>query len=612
MVVDSTTTDNDVLNLAMNSYASTQAVVTNIETINATSAYASVGFDAANATGTKTLNLAAGIDGAVATAEGVSSSKVAKVVAGNNVGTLRVNSVNAVTTGTGTSVAVDAGKAATVAVGNTGATATDTYDVTVAAGSTTTLAAGTGGTDTFTLNLSGGAYTLTIANGVAGTADINVLNIVAGGSAASTITLSSATHELAGSSTGDAVNIRGTQNVRIIGNGDVFSGTDALNGATFTKAAGAGTVTLESNAALAAASFFNRAAVDRLVLSTAATARDITINDNTELAMTFANGSQVYNVGNTSTAGTIANGGGTLKLSLEGTSSSNAVQTSITTGAAVGTTVITNSTRDSTITTLNTHASAATIDTVVVSGSKNLTVGTWTASAAEVFTASGLTGNLILTVGATGASVIGGSGADTITGGAQADSLNGGAGADRIVGTIDAAADTMTGGSGSDVFVVGDITGQDTITDFSVNDATRGTDVIALSGALLTDQLVNGAGADVANGTAAKVLQVSGSTTAAAADNVFVLTGTTFATAAAVATAVQAGGTRVITLGGNSAANNDYLLVWSDGTDSYVSAYLNATGTATALAGGTMTQLVKLTGLASVDTLTSANFAFVA
>jgi len=328
--------------------------------------------------------------------------------------------------------------------------------------------------------------------------------------------------------------------------------------------------------------------------------------------LTFANGTTTYDVGNTSTAGTIANGGGTLKLSLEGSTAANAIQTSITTGAAVGTTVITNSTRDSTITTLNTHASAGTVDTVVVSGSKNLTVGTWTATGGEVFTASGLTGNLVLTIGATGASVIGGSGADTITGAAGADSMNGGAGADRINGSIDAAADTMTGGNGSDTFMVGDITGQDVITDFSVNDASKGTDVIALSTTLLTSAFQDGASASNAAGTAAKVVQVSGATTTAAGDNVFVLTGTTFANAAAVATAVQAGGTRVITLGANSAANDDYLLVWSDGTDAYVSGYLNATGTATALAGGTMTQLAKLVGLTSVDTLGSANFAFVA
>jgi len=613
VIVDASSTDSDVYNLTVNSYSSIQGVVTNVETINVTSAFASVGYDAANTTLTKTLNLVSSIPSSTATVAGVTATKVASVNAGSNVGILNVNSGAAITDGTSGTVTVNAGDATTVAVGHTGNTGSDTYSITTKAGTTLTLSGGTAGTDTFTLNLGGGTTTVNVANGVAGTGDINVLNIASGGSSSNTLVLSSTTHELTSAGSSDRVTITGDQNITIRGDGDVFSGTSATNGSLFVKS-GKGLVTLESNAGLGAASFFNRAAVDNLRLSTAATGQDITINENTNLVMAFANGTQSYDVGNTSTAGTVAAGAGTLKVSLEGTSATNAIQASMTTGAGVGTLVITNNTIDSTITTLNTTATATTVDTVVASGSKALTVGTWTATAGEVFTANGMTGVLTATIGANGATLIGGSADDVLTGGGASDNIRGGAGADTINGG--AFADTLTGGTGSDQFLLRDAATIDTITDYSASGA-NGADVLALrivtTGTLGAATIATGAGnAYIAAGTTASVKQVSAATTLAAGQNVFAITGT-FANAAALQTAIEAGGTRQLTFANATTAGDDILVAWSDGTDAYYG-WVNIASAATTITAtnATFTGIATLTGITDVSTLTAGNFLFLA
>jgi len=106
-----------------------------------------------------------------------------------------------------------------------------------------------------------------------------------------------------------------------------------------------------------------------------------------------------------------------------------------------------------TISTL-TLATATNAQTINVTGSKNLTVSTLTASAqGTTFDATSFTGVLTTTVGANAATVVGGAGNDTITGGTAADLLVGGAGNDSITsgavatGTV---ADTIIGGAGAD------------------------------------------------------------------------------------------------------------------------------------------------------------------
>lgn len=613
VVIDSSTADSDVMNLALSNYTSVQATVTNVETINVTGQYASVGLDAANVTGTKTLNLAAGISGATATVAGATSAKVASVVAGSNVGTLNVNSGAAVTSGTSGAITVNGGSATTIAVGHTGATGSDTYNVTAAVGSTTTLAGGSGGTDTFTLNLAGGASTLTISNAAAGTGDINVLNLVSN-TATNTVTLGSATHTVVGTSTGDGIVVSGTSNLVLKGNGDVLANIGGTGTRTateaLTKASGyTGTVEFQNTGTMTGAGFLNKATgLDKFTISTA-TGANLTVSENTTINFNVDNGSRTYDVDNNTTT-QIAAGGGTLKVALTGTSAANATQTSMTTGQGVGTLVIANDTIESTITTLNTNATATTVDTVVVNGSKDLSVGTWTATTNEVLTATGLTGKLTITVGANAATVIGGSGNDSITGGGAADNLRGGAGNDTINGG--AFADTLTGGTGDDRFVIANGATTDTITDFSIS-GTNGTDVIAFS---IADTSIlsapkDGNAAAIAAGTAPKVVHVGAATTLAAGQNIVVVDGT-FATSAVMEVAIEASGSRALTLASAPSANDDIIVVWTDGTNAHIGGYNLATTATTPTAAGAYTELVTLTGITDVTAIATANFLFLA
>ncbi len=608
MILDSTDTDTDVFNVFMNSYSSIPATITKIETVNATGIYASVGFDAANATGIKTLNLAAGIFGATATVAGAAAFKAAKVVAGANVKQLNVNTL-AITSGTNGTVTVDAGTATTIAIGATGATGSDTYNLTMAAGSTTTLSAGSGGTDAFTLNLPGGATVLTITNSAATTGDINTLAINSN-TAANTVTLSNATHYLAGNATGDLVTVGGTFALTIKGDGDVISNTARTTGVAITKASGAGTVTFENNAALSGG-FFNRAVVDVINLTTLATAKDVTVNEATTLKMSVANGSQAYDVDN-DTATAMAAGAGMLKMDLTGTSAANAIQASVKTGAGVGTLIITNNTIDSTFTTLDTSTTAKTVDTVVLSGSKNLTIGTWTATAHEVMTGGGLTGNLTVTIGANSATVIGGPGNDTITGGGAADNLLGGDGNDVLSGG--AFADTITGGTGNDRIILADKATIDTMTDFSIS-GTNGVDVIAFSvtdaGGTVFDAPKDGNAAAITAGVTAKTVLVSAAKTLAAGDNVVVLSGT-FTSVETMEAAIEAAGSRQLTFATGLSIGDDVVIVWSDGADSHVGTYNAAAGATTLSATGTYTEVLTLSGVPSVNAIASENFLFVA
>lgn len=591
LIIDTSTADTDILNVSMNSYVATTATITNVETINATGVYASVGLDLTNVTGTKALNLASGVSGSTATAANVASSKVAAITSGANVGTLNVTAAAA---GTGANVNVTAGSATTT-VAVTGGAGADTLTVNAVAASTLTLD-GAAGADAFTINLAGGANSMTVT---AGTIEKLTLN---SNTAANTITLANA-NAIAGVATGDVVTVGGDQALTIKADLDAFSSAALGTNVSVVKAAGAGVVTLQNTAGLTNG-FLNRAVVDAINLTTA-TGADLTINQDTTLKMSVANGSQAYDVGN-STSTALTAGSGTLKMDLTGTS----VQTSVTTGLAVGTLVLTNNTIASELTTLDTNGTATSVDTVVVSGSKDLTIGTWTATTNELLTATDLTGKLTITVGANAATVIGGSGNDSITGGGAADNLRGGSGNDTINGG--AFADTLTGGTGDDRFVIANGATTDTITDFSIS-GTNGTDVIAFS---IADTSVLSAPKDgnavaITAGTVAKAVHVSAATTLAAGQNIVVVDGT-FATSALLEVAIEANGSRALTLASAPTANDDIIVVWTDGTNAHIGGYNLATTATTPTAAGTYTELVTLTGVTDVSSIATSNFLFIA
>jgi hypothetical protein len=144
-----------------------------------------------------------------------------------------------------------------------------------------------------------------------------------------------------------------------------------------------------------------------------------------------------------------------------------------------------------------------------------------------------------------------------------------------------------------------------TITNFQAG--TSG-DVIGLDETAL-GAIIGGDGADDVDSVAVLILEATATDTIAAGENVLVLSGAIFATAALAEAAIENNGSHEVILAGANEANDDLVVVWSDGSSSFVGTY-NITTTATTDLEGALTQLIEITGVdASVaGTLVSANF----
>lgn len=288
--------------------------------------------------------------------------------------------------------------------------------------------------------------------------------------------------------------------------------------------------------------------------------------------------------------------------------------------------------------------------TVNVSGTEAVTIDT--AIGADVINASGLSGAFTMsdatgsslaqtiTGGAGADSLVGGGGIDVIDGGSGADAILGGSGADSLTGGL--GADTITGGAGNDSVILTEGTASvdrvvlnssgagtelDTITGFAT---TAAGDNIAISFGGLnaavtglraggTSALADHAGSAIGGAVAGALATLTGATTLTAG-NAFVLRGTNLASTSDVEDALEAGGAFAIT-GSNGAfdtANNAYIVVYTDGTDSYVAAAIATSQTTdnSAFEAGNLTvvNLAKLVGVPSIGatTFADANFNFVA
>lgn len=509
-ILDSTSTDADVLYAEVTSYASaTQPRLQNIETINMTGKYTTVGLNLASVSGATDLNVNTDILGGTATVENASSINALNINAGANIGTV---SVTATASGTRDTVNVDAGSARTVTlIGNSG---TDSFNATVATGSTVKLGENAVGDandiDSFTINTTGGTMTLDAAPTTAVAKNVTINNT----GAALTATVSAAT---VGTATGSGYTIAGTADVTLL-----VADSTKIDGAALTSTnTGTVTVKITDTTITAGQADLNKFVVDTINLAGAsAGAIDVTANQGTVVnltADTSSNTGTTLNVDNV--AGDMATNAGTLLLNV----SQNQTINAITTGANVGTVLI-QATPDAVTDTdsnsngiVDTHITVAELDTntngattVVVQGSADLEIYTWTNTTGDVLAATTMTGGLTIgattaaatlslgngtnsiTVGNVASTIHGGTGADTITGGTAADTINGGAGNDIIAGgatganTIDAgsgddkvtvtAADTVTLGAGNDTIVSGSDLAY-TVTDFNVSE-----DTIVLTG----------------------------------------------------------------------------------------------------------------------------------
>jgi len=100
-----------------------------------------------------------------------------------------------------------------------------------------------------------------------------------------------------------------------------------------------------------------------------------------------------------------------------------------------------------------------------------------------------------------------------------------------------------------------------------------------------------------------------GATSVAAGDEIFAMTGATYATSALFEAAVEAAGTSVITLGAASTIGDDYLFVWSDGANGHIG-FMNASSAATTFAAASV--YTELVTAAAVDAFVAGNFSVVA
>jgi len=240
--------------------------------------------------------------------------------------------------------------------------------------------------------------------------------------------------------------------------------------------------------------------------------------------------------------------------------------------------------------------------TLNLSGAANVTVGAITAADATV-SASTATGTLTLNMSSVAAAVS---------------------------ATLGTGTNTYTVGLGNDVITLASLAGTDTIkmnttnftTDiYTINNfqAGAGRDKFSISESALdtAGDLIDGNGDAIIAADTVVIEEVSASNlTAEDGDNIFVLTGSVFASAALAQAAIENNGSLEMTFAGNLTANDDFIIVWSDGTDTHISSYVNNTTNAAVnpVAGGTLTEIATLVGVdASVaGTLHADNFAFIA
>ena len=204
-------------------------------------------------------------------------------------------------------------------------------------------------------------------------------------------------------------------------------------------------------------------------------------------------------------------------------------------------------------------------------------------------------------------------GINTLTGGSLVDTIVGGSGADTITGGL--ANDVLTGGTGIDNFLMKTAVanGTDSITDF-----TRGANgdqfrvSVAATG---ISALKDGNSAAVGAAATVGVVHATAATTLTAGQNIIVLAGATFATAALAQSAIEAGGTRALTFASANTAGDDIILVWSDGTLGHIS-LVNIASAATTItaANATIADAATLVGVTSIGAtdFVAANFAFIA
>lgn len=193
---------------------------------------------------------------------------------------------------------------------------------------------------------------------------------------------------------------------------------------------------------------------------------------------------------------------------------------------------------------------------------------------------------------------------------------------DYISGTS-AAGGVYTGANGAD-YIQLNSTGIDTVvlaagssaTVDTIKGFTAGSDILSFSITAQAVSLISNANnGAVAAGTAAVVEHVGTAATTLGATTNVVVYDTTVATSAALITAIGTTAGTKLTDATSFTANSDFLIVWTDGTNSHLGLIDDANAGAAAVlvaADLTYTEIATLSGVTSVAGMTAADFSFIA
>jgi hypothetical protein len=215
--------------------------------------------------------------------------------------------------------------------------------------------------------------------------------------------------------------------------------------------------------------------------------------------------------------------------------------------------------------------------------------------------------------------IVGTTGNNTLTGEAGADYISGGAGADTITGGL--AADTILLGASdavSDAVVFTSGLTQDAVSNFEtgVDKATFDISSLEVNGAVIagnTHNLIDGDGTDITAASSGVILAIAGATTLTQTATVLNYTAATAANAAALETALEAGGGLITTEGTTGVTAKDAMLAMYDNGTNIMLAIVEFTSTVannTKIAAVDVADIGSLTGITA--DLAAGDFDFIA
>jgi hypothetical protein len=428
---------------------------------------------------------------------------------------------------------------------------------------------------------------------------------------------------------------------------------------------------IDASAMTGAASIFLSGAVAGV--STGSGADTLTLEGAKAYDLDTGAGNDTIAFGTTVTSATIDGGAGTDTVSFTATTNLQGGSKNLTlsnieiididaSGDAASTLTINSSNlTGQTLTVISTENTTGDILTVIGNGSTidlsgitvetadittNIDATTWTGVSAVTITGTNDADDIDID-GGVGSTASGGAGDDNIAGGAGADTINGDGGADTITGG--GGADTITGGGGGDTITSGDgadtidlteavaatdtlITSggaagtamsHDTVTGFAAGSASTADEVdidISNIEALATnlsdlDDATSDTGAG--NATASTVTEAFDAANLTSGTDLLIIGGgLTFSSVAAVADALEDGGSVEMTVNGADTAGDVYMVLYSDGTNSHLAAIETsvAAGDNGTYADGELSGNMVMTfnGISDATDFAATNFDFIA